>query len=224
MKLLERLPRETGRDYALRNIKENIINLELAPGSQISENELAAEMGLSRTPVREALIELSRVRIIEIHPQKKSTVPLIDYELVEESRFMRSLLECAVVELDCEMAQPVDLERLSANVRLQNFYLDNYYTNELMTLDNQFHGILFEIAKKTQIFALMQNISIHFDRVRSMALSTVKNTKIVQDHEDILGAIGRKDPKAARELMEIHLSRYKIDAADIRAAYPQYFK
>ncbi len=224
MKLLERLPRETGRDYALRNIKENIVNLELAPGSQISENELAAEMGLSRTPVREALIELSRVKIIEIHPQKKSTVPLIDYELVEESRFMRNLLECAVVELDCQMAQPVDLERLSANVRLQNFYLDNYYTNELMTLDNQFHGILFEIAKKSQIFALMQNIAIHFDRVRSMALSTVKNTKIVQDHEDILQAIGRKDPKAARELMEIHLSRYKIDAADIRAAYPQYFK
>ncbi len=224
MKLLERLPRETGRDYALRNIKENIVNLELAPGSQISENELAAEMGLSRTPVREALIELSRVKIIEIHPQKRSTVPLIDYELVEESRFMRNLLECAVVELDCQMAGPVDLERLSANVRLQNFYLDNYYTNELMTLDNQFHGILFEIAKKSQIFALMQNIAIHFDRVRSMALSTVKNTKIVQDHEDILQAIGRKDPKAARELMEIHLSRYKIDAADIRAAYPQYFK
>ena len=224
MKLLERLPRETGRDYALRNIKENIINLELAPGSQISENELAAEMGLSRTPVREALIELSRVKIIEIHPQKKSTVPLIDYELVEESRFMRNLLECAVVELDCEMAQPVDLERLSANVRLQNFYLDNYYTNELMTLDNQFHGILFEIAKKTQIFALMQNISIHFDRVRRMALSAVKNTKIVQDHEDILRAIARKEPEAARELMEVHLSRYKIDAADIRKAYPQYFK
>ena len=224
MKLLERLPRETGRDYALRNIKENIINLELAPGSQISENELAAEMGLSRTPVREALIELSRVRIIEIHPQKKSTVPLIDYDLVEESRFMRNLLECAVVELDCEMAGPVDLERLSANIRLQKFYLDNYYTNELMTLDNQFHGILFEIAKKTQIFALMQNITIHFDRVRSMALSTVKNTKIVQDHESIFLAIQERDSQRARELMELHLNRYKIDAADIRAAYPQYFK
>ena len=224
MKVLERLPRETGRDYALRNIKENIINLDLAPGSQVSENELAAEMGLSRTPVREALIELSKVKIIEIHPQKRSTVPLIDYELVEESRFMRSLLECAVVELDCEMAAPVDLERLNANIRLQNFYLDNYYTNELMGLDNQFHGILFEIAKKTQVFALMQNISIHFDRVRSMALSTVKNTKIVQDHEGIVQAIAQKDPKAARRLMEVHLSRYKIDAADIRAAYPQYFK
>ena len=224
MKLLERLPRETGRDYALRNIKENIINLELAPGSQISENELAAEMGLSRTPVREALIELSRVRIIEIHPQKKSTVPLIDYDLVEESRFMRNLLECAVVELDCEMAGPVDLERLSANIRLQKFYLDNYYTNELMTLDNQFHGILFEVAKKTQIFALMQNISIHFDRVRSMALSSVKNLKIVQDHVNLVDAIERRDPASAKALMEEHLNRYKIDTAALRAEYPQFFR
>ena len=85
------------------------------------------------------------------------------------------------MELDCEMATPMDLERLSANIHLQNFYLDSYYANELMTLDNQFHGILFEIARKSQVFALMQNISIHFDRVRTMALSTVKSTKIVQD-------------------------------------------
>ncbi|MBP0981483.1 MAG: GntR family transcriptional regulator, partial [Oscillospiraceae bacterium] len=62
MKILERLPRETGRDYALRVLKENIINLELAPGSLVSENELSAMLGLSRTPVREALIELSKVK------------------------------------------------------------------------------------------------------------------------------------------------------------------
>ena len=121
MKLSNRLPRESGRDYALRTIKENIVSLELAPGSQISENALAAEMGLSRTPVREALIELSKVEIIEIHPQRKSTVPLIDYDLVEESRFMRNLLECAVVELVCDLASPMDIERLNSNIRLQGF-------------------------------------------------------------------------------------------------------
>ena len=222
MKLLERLPRESGGDYALRTIKENIISLELPPGSQISENELAAEMGLSRTPVREALIELSKVKIVDIQPQKKST--LIDYDMVDESRFMRSLLECAVVELDCEMATSLDLERLNENIRLQDFYLDNFYSGQLMELDNQFHGILFEIAKKSQIYGLMQNISIHFDRVRSMALSSVKNLKIVQDHKQITAAIARRDPKSARILMEEHLNRYKIDAAAIRAAYPQYFK
>ena len=224
MQLLERFPRETGREYALRTIKENIVNLNLAPGSQISENELAAEMGVSRTPVREALIELSKVKIIEIYPQKKSVVSLIDYNLVEEARFMRNLLECAVVELDCRMATEEDLRRLEENVRLQNFYLDNFYAETLMSLDNAFHQILFEVARKTQVFELMNNILIHFDRVRSMALSSVKNLKIVRDHEDIIQAIRENQPAKARELMEIHLSRYKIDAAAVREKYPDYFK
>ncbi len=224
MRPLERLPRESGGEYALRTIKENIINLELPPGSQISENELAAEMGLSRTPVREALIELSKVKIVDVQPQKKSSIPLIDYDMVEESRFMRDLLECAVVELDCEMAGPADLERLDENVRLQSLYMDDFYSGRLMTLDDQFHELLFDIAKKSQIFALIRNISIHFDRVRTLALSSVKNTKIVQDHADIVDAIRRKDPKAARALMETHLDRYDIDAAALRTAYPQYFR
>lgn len=224
MHLLERLPRETGREYALRMLKENIIHLDLAPGSQISENELSAEMGLSRTPVREALIDLSKVKIIEIYPQKKSVVALIDYDLVEESRFMRNLLECAVAELDCEMATPSDIDRLQENVRLQNFYLDNFSPEKLQVLDDQFHSILFDIARKPQVYSLMQNISIHFDRVRSMSLTSVKDLRIVQDHEDITTAISRRESARARELMEMHLSRYKTDAAAIREKYPQYFK
>ena len=224
MQILERLPRETGRDYALRTIRDNIITLKLEPGSQISENELAAEMNLSRTPVREALIELSKVKIIEIYPQKKSMVSLIDYELVEESRFMRNLLECAVVELDCEMITPEGLRRLQENVRLQKFYLENYFSETLMELDNQFHKTLFEIAAKPQVYTLMDNIAIHFDRVRNMALSSVKNGKIVQDHEDITNAIAARDAVKARALTEEHLNRYKIDTAEIQAQYPDYFK
>lgn len=224
MHLLERLPRETGREYALRVLKENIINLGLAPGSQISESELSSEMGLSRTPVREALIELSKVKIVEIYPQKKSVVSLIDYNLVEESRFMRNLLECAVAELDCEMATPADIDRLQENIRLQNFYLDNLSTEKLQSLDDQFHRTLFDIARKPQVYALMQNISIHFDRVRRMSLESVKDLRIVQDHENITTAIARRDAEKARELMEMHLSRYKTDAAAIRTKYPQYFR
>ncbi len=224
MKLLERLPRENSGEYALRTIKENIISLELAPGSQISESVLATEMGLSRTPVREALLELSKVKIVDIRPQKKSTIPLIDEEMVEESRFMRSLLECAVAELDCALATPTDLERLRENIRLQNLYLDDFYSTQLLTLDNEFHGMLFGIAKKSQVFALMQNISIHFDRVRSMALSSVKNLKIVQDHVNLVDAIERRDPASAKTLMEEHLNRYKIDTAALRAEYPQFFR
>lgn len=223
MRVSERFPRETGRDYALRMLKENIINLELAPGSAISENELAAELGLSRTPVREALIELSKVKIVDVQPQKKSMVSFIDYDMVEESRFMRNHLECAVAELACGMASAEDVERLSENVKLQNFYLESGSSEQLMRLDNEFHQTLFEIAQKPQVFAMIQNFSIHFDRVRRMALDSVKDLKIVQDHAGITLAIREDRPEEARALMEKHLSRYKVDAAAVRGKYPQYF-
>ena len=223
MRLTPRMPRESGRDYALRTIKDNIIHLELKPGGMVSENELAAAMGLSRTPVREALIDLSKTKIVEIYPQKGSAVSLIDYSLVEESRFMRKVLECAVVELDCQMITPEGLQKLRENVRLQNYYLENYYPETLMDLDNQFHKDLFEIAQKSQVYNLMESISIHFDRVRSMALSAVKNIKIVQDHEEIVEAIAAGDAALARELTEKHLSRYKIDAKVLQETYPEYF-
>lgn len=225
MYLTKRLPRETGRDYALRTIKDNIIRLELEPGSMVSENELAAEMGLSRTPVREALIELSKVKIVEIYPQKGSAVSLIDYDLVEESQFMRNVLECAVAELNCSMATTEDLCKLREQVKLQAFYVESHDTDSmLLELDNQFHRTLFEIAQKPQVFTLMRNIAIHFDRVRNMTLSAVTASNVIQDHDAIVEAIARKDAAAARSCMERHLSRYRVVEKSIHEQYPHYFK
>lgn len=225
MRLLERYPRETGREFALRVIKNNIIRLELEPGSHVSEKNLADEMGLSRTPVREALIELAKGGIVEIYPQRGSVVALIDYSLVEEARFMRSVMENAVVRLVCEMASPEDILKLGENLKLQEFYLDSTDTGRLMELDDEFHKLLFDIAQKSQSYLLMQNLTLHFDRVRNMALSAVKELKIVQDHQAIVEAIRQRDAEKAGELMEIHLSRYKIDEEAIRRKYDaRYFK
>ncbi len=223
MEILERLPRESGRDYALRVIKENIVTLELVPGSQISESQLAGTLGLSRTPVREALIELDKVKIVKIFPQRRSVVADIDYHLVDEACFMRNTLECALIELVCETADSRGLDRLEENIRLQHFYLDSRNFKELMKLDDRFHAILFELAQKPQIYALLQQITIHFDRVRWMALESVQELEIVQDHEQMLKAIRRRDPEQAVALMKRHLSRYKFDAATIREKFPQYF-
>lgn len=214
---------ETGREYALRTIKENIISLDLAPGTLISENELSAEMGLSRTPVREALIDLAKIKIIEISPQKKSMVAYIDYDLVEEARFMRNVLECAVVKLVCQLRTEEDLKKLEENVKFQRFYLENSVYGGMMELDNLFHKTLFEIAQKPQVYEMICQICIHFDRVRTLALTTVKDMKIVQDHADLIAAFAHNNPDAATAIMDKHLNRYKVDEMVIREAYPQYF-
>lgn len=223
MKITPRNPEETGRAYALRTLRDNIIDNELKPGTLISENEIAKELGLSRVPVREALIELSQSKIIEILPQRGSRIALIDLNLVEESNFFRKSLECAVVRLACEMLNENDLLELEANINQQEFYLANPSPFHLMQLDNEFHAKLFAACNKESCYQLITNMGIHFDRIRSLALMVVKDLKIVGDHRRILMAIKDRDAELAAELMNKHLSRFQLDEVLIKQQYPEYF-
>lgn len=222
MQITERQSFENGRDYALRTLRENIINLELKPGSMLSEKDLADEMGLSRTPVREALLDLAKVNIVEVLPQRGSRIALIDYTVVEDFRFTRNLLECAVVELACKLAKREDIRALGENLLLEEFNIKN--PEKLLQLDNAFHRQLFEIAGKVQTYEMLNSYSVHFDRVRNMALYTLKDIKIVEDHRNMLEAIAEPNGLEARRIMEKHLSRYKVDEKGIRENYPaEYF-
>ncbi|MBR6569106.1 MAG: GntR family transcriptional regulator [Clostridia bacterium] len=217
--------RETGRDYAFRTLKENIIQLELEPGSMVSENELAMQMGLSRTPVREALMALAKVRLIEVYPQRGSAVAAIDYDLVEEACFMRGVLEVAVVELVCKTASKEQIVELEDNVALQERYLADGRMEALMQLDNDLHKLMFAIANKQQTWDMLSGFTVHFDRVRRMALDSPRNDRNVADHRAIVEAIAARDVQAAREAMETHLNRYRVDEALLRDRYPaSYFK
>ena len=224
MKLPERLPRETGRDYALRVLKENIVNLEIAPGSQISENELSAALGISRAPIREALSELEKVKIVEIQPQKKTSVLLIDPVLVEEARFMRSTLEDAVIGEVCMQRTDQDLFRLEENLTLQDLAFRSNALDQVMIKDNEFHRYFFEISRKPEIYQLMQTLQIHFDRVRNLTLHTIIDRKILEEHKEIFRCIREQDVENARIRLRAHLERVQVDSSVVRKAYPQYFK
>ena len=224
MHITEQLGRENGRDYALRILKDNIIRLELEPGSSISDREVAARLSLSRTPVREALLELAKSRVVDIYPQRGSVVSLIDYDLVEEAYFVRKVLETAVVELACEKAADSLPEDLEDNVKLQRFYQQERNTEKLMELDDEFHRLIFKAAGKMQAYEMMKGMMVHFDRVRNMALGTIKDRSLVEDHEKILKAVRSHDKESARALMEKHLSRYQVDEEEVRRRYPGYFK
>ncbi len=221
---VEKLAGESTRDYASRFLCTNIISLELKPGQFLSETELANEIGVSRTPLREALIDLNHSHVIETYPQRGSMVSLIDPDLVEESRFIREVLDISVVEIACDLATPEDIMNLEANVKLQEFYLENYVQEKLFELDNQFHKMIYVMAHKERTYAMKSGMMIHYDRVRALSLITVKDTKIINDHRLIMEAIRNKDKEEAKRLMKKHLSRYDIDKEEIKKAYPQYYK
>ena len=223
MTITERYARETARDYALRMLKRNIASLELTPGAMLSENELSAALGLSRTPIREALIDLSKIRIVEILPQRGSRIALIDCAMVEESRFMRLVMEKAIVELACEMAPTLDFSAAEASVKLQQFYIENLLPEKLLLLDDDFHRELYRLTGRMQTYHLLESMRLHFDRVRSLCLHSEKEIKIVSDHQAILRAVRAGDKAEAAAQVTRHLSRYKVDEQTIRERYAAYF-
>ena len=224
MKQVERLATETAREYAFRSIMENIISLDLAPGTAVSENEIAGFLGISRTPVREAIQELHKVSIIEIYPQRGSYISLIDSKFVEEAVFLRRVLDVAVIEEACELATDEDIMKMEENLALQEFYLQNMATEKIYELDNEFHRIIYMAARKETIHKMRKTMMIHFDRERALSMLTVKDTKIVGDHRAMLDAIKNKDKEEAGRLVEKHLKRYKIDHDALLEAHPEYFK
>ena len=224
MYILERNGKETAREYAYRVIKYNIISLDLVPGSMVSENVLAEEMGISRTPVREALIELSKLKIVEIYPQRGSFISLIDNQLVDEARFVRLILEQAMVESACDIADDTNLLALDENLRLQDFYLDYNAKDKLLQLDNEFHELLFLISNKQFTYDLLGGMMTHFDRVRRLSLSVIKDSKNISDHRSLVNAIRTKDKESAKIIITKHLSRYKLDEEELKKQYPDYFK
>lgn len=224
MQRMERKGKETAREYAFRTIKHNIISLELAPGCMISENELAAAIGVSRTPIREALIELVKLGIVEIFPQKGSFISLIDSEIVEEVRFIRLILESAMVELACEIATPEDIRLLEENINLHEFYIEHEMLNKQLQLDNKFHALLFSICNKKFTHELLDGMMAHFDRVRSLSLTSSRDNNVVSDHRMLVDAIKHKNKELAKEIINNHLSRYKTDEKGLKKQYPHYFK
>ncbi len=214
------LPGETSRDFAKRIITQKLISLELEPGQMVSEKELAAELHISRTPVREALIELSKTKIIDIFPQKGIRVSLIDFERFDEARFMRQALETAIMDRLCQISDEQEFAALHENLELQKFYLEGHHFEKNWELDNAFHQELFHIAKMSQTYELMHQMSIYYDRIRRMSLDTYTDVQIVDDHEKILKAILQGDAPLAKERVTTHLARFQVNKIAILEKYP----
>src|SRR3954452_5033883 len=87
------------RDHVYVKLREAIVTAELEPGRQLSENELAARMGVSRTPIREALVRLRDERLVEIAPQLGTFVARISDRQLADAQFAREALECAAIRL-----------------------------------------------------------------------------------------------------------------------------
>ena len=213
------------RDFVYRRLKEQIINWDLNPGTKISEKEVAQSLNVSRTPVREAFLQLAQEELLLIIPQSGTIVSKIDLGLLEEGRFVREQIEKAVVREVCKVSNDNQLFQLETNIAMQEFCLNKGTHSSLFQLDEEFHQILFDISNKKRTWELIRRTNSHFDRLRMLRLAINHNWNIVVDqHKEIFKYICDRNCDKAEIIMEQHMKLVNVELGDLRDKYPEYFK
>ncbi|WP_062046559.1 GntR family transcriptional regulator [Bacillus sp. JCM 19034] len=213
------------RDYVYHVLRDNIITLKLEPGTNISEKEISERLDVSRTPVREAFLKLVQDELLEVYPQRGSIVTLIDLDHVEEARFIREHLECAILETACESFDTEALTKLEVNIHMQKKCVELKDYQQFFALDEQFHETIAEGCNKKRVWNIIQHMNVHLNRVRLLSLVGKYDwAPILEQHEQLWIGIKRGDKDFVRNVIKEHLSIVKKEQIHLYNAYPHYFK
>jgi len=208
------------RDY----LRELIVSAELLPGRRLSENELAQEIGTSRTPVREAIQFLQLEGLIEVRPQSGSYVAPIDMQNLMSSYLVRETLECRLAEEAAKNCTAADAQQLKRIIRRQKECQASNNDKAFFESDEALHICLMQIAGYPKVWDVVHAAKAHLDRVRHLAVrDPVSVARIIGDHERIVDAICANDPGAAAKAMKKHLSNVFHVIDQVKAQNSEFF-
>lgn len=220
---------DTGREPMARQVtralRQAIVTMQLAPGEMLSEQDLAQRFGVSRSPVREALIKLSEAGLVRVLPQRGTQVVKISKAAVEDGRFIRTAVESAVVREAALKATPMMIAELNASLTRQRRIHRSASTEEFLSLDEEFHRLLAETAGRPSAWRMIEDIKPQMDRVRFLDMAkALPRHAVLAQHVVIVDAIKAKDPVAAEQAMRQHLSEILRSLPELAAQHPDLFE
>lgn len=214
-------PDAAGRAY--RWLRERIVSAGLAPGSRLSEQEIAAEIGVSRMPVHQAVRKLADEQLIDIRPRAGTYVARVVPDALEEALLVRGALELMVVEKAAERATTEAIAGLRAVLARQVEAANASDVARFRELGDMFHAALAEAASLPGVWALVRQPKTHLDRYRALvAPHTSRMTAALVEHGDILRAIESRKPGRAAQAMRTHLRHVVPGLAVALALKPEY--
>ena len=215
------------RDLAYHTVRSRIITMELKPGDSLNDRELAEELGISRTPMREALILLNNAHMVAIKPQSGTHVAPIDLHLMELEQFSRYTLEKEILTRMCGRLTPEQeagyRQLIEAYRVLEASPEEPDREMRLLELDNAFHRRAFELCGMEHHFDHMLASLQHVERIRKFSLQTNENKSVCAAHTRILEMVLHGTADELGEALESHLNRYKLSVEQARSVHPEYF-
>jgi DNA-binding GntR family transcriptional regulator len=212
----------SARIYA--DLRAELISMQRLPGAVISEAEIALSYGVSRTPVREAILKLADDGLVEIFPQSGIYVSRIPIAALPEAILVRKALEETTARLAAERATPSQVLTLHAIVERQREADAARDSDAFHDADERFHAGIAEVAGHPGIWTLIQQVKLQADRYRRLTLPQVGRIgDAIIEHQAILAAIEARDPARARLAMESHLERLLRDISATQSINPEFF-
>jgi len=195
---------------AYYTLREAILSGQLNNGEIYNEAVLAKSLGISRTPVREALLELASQGLVSFLPRRGVAVVRFTAQDVEEIFELRSAIELTAVEKACRTQPRPDFHKAEKVLQRQQNAYDKKNAAAFMQADRKFHGVFFSLTSNRRMIAIMENISdsLHVMGLQAMTVSG-RMLQVLKEHAAVLAAVQEGNVAAAASAMARHLEQSK---------------
>jgi DNA-binding GntR family transcriptional regulator len=187
-------------------LRDEVIHMNLPPGLPLVEAKISSTLGVSRTPVREALRRLANENLVDVFPQSGNFVAPIKVIMVENAVFARTTLETANINTLAREITAQELMALQHNVQKQELAVKESDYKTFHDMDETMHRMLFKLCGREQVWEWIMMLKAHLDRARILTLPYVGMAdRAYEDHRLIVDALERGDSELAQQRMQDHL-------------------
>lgn len=207
-------------------LRAPIIDLTWRPGQIVAKDDIADVLGVSQSPVREALLKLETDGLVVVVPRSRTAISLIDIRHAREAQFLRLSIEVEVVRTIAGRADAgPHLAELAALLKHQEIFAAHGAFADFAASDDEFHLRLCRLAGVEGLWSLVNARRSHIDRLRHLDLpSQGKLEAVLRDHKAILAALEKGNAADAEAAIRGHLAGTLGRAGRLKAKFPEYFE
>lgn len=195
------------REIVFEVLRESILSGKFAANERLMETQLAEEMGVSRTPVREAIRKLELEGLVVMVPRRGAYVASMSVRDISETFEIRSALEGLAAKLAVERISPEELDAMELTVLRMSKYIDGKELDTLIDIDEEFHDTLVRASRNQRLAQMISTLREQIKRFRRASLSSEQRRKLILgEHRQILEAISERNGELAQQLVLEHIS------------------
>jgi DNA-binding GntR family transcriptional regulator len=220
---LDRLAGSLGQRVYL-TLRHAILSLAYRPGEILRKPEICAELGVSRSPVSDAVARLAAEGLVDVIPQAGTYVARFSMEEIREGAFLREAIEVAAIELVARTITDEQLVILRRNLVVQAALLADDDFAGFYKLDGEMHELLLSFTGYRKLAAVSDTAWAHVNRARQLVLPVPgRVAATLAEHRAILAALEARDPDAARSAIRSHLRQLVTYLEPLERSHPDLF-